>query len=219
MQIGRCARCSHPDNSAHTQPAGFVGLRLCLITALYRTASCSWSALRRCWLGTLWRTTSRRCASCMPAAWTLQCCTLTPRCGWFGLRLGLAVLNLMIEIFLYLLQHAFVANQPCVAAPFESKRPGMSCLPCAAANHARCQTFTPCLLCPHALYCMQGLPYRSALKVLALRFLKRKIQEGSHDSITDARTAMDLAQLKIRHGERLVAAGYGWLGTGVGRWR
>lgn len=32
------------------------------------------------------------------------------------------------------------------------------------------------------------------------RFLKRTIQSGSHDSIDDARAAMELAQLKIRNG-------------------
>ena len=46
----------------------------------------------------------------------------------------------------------------------------------------------------------KGPPARSALKVLAQRFLKRKIQEGSHDSVIDARTAMDLIHLKIKHG-------------------
>ena len=46
----------------------------------------------------------------------------------------------------------------------------------------------------------QGLPYRSALKVLAQRFLKRRIQEGSHDSVIDARAALDLVNLKIKHG-------------------
>ena len=56
--------------------------------------------------------------------------------------------------------------------------------------------------CSHTLYIhTQGLPYRSALKVLAQRFLKRRIQEGSHDSVIDARTALDLVNLKIKHGE------------------
>lgn len=53
-----------------------------------------------------------------------------------------------------------------------------------------------CFLFPH----LKGPPARSALKVLAQRFLKRKIQEGSHDSVVDARTAMDLVHLKIKHG-------------------
>lgn len=44
----------------------------------------------------------------------------------------------------------------------------------------------------------QGAPWRSKLKTLAERFLKRTIQTGSHDSIDDARAAMDLALLKIR---------------------
>ena len=52
----------------------------------------------------------------------------------------------------------------------------------------------------HLCNSIQGLPYRSALKVLAQRFLKRRIQEGSHDSVIDARTALDLVHLKIKHG-------------------
>ena len=47
---------------------------------------------------------------------------------------------------------------------------------------------------------MQGPPYKPSLKVLAERFLKRPIQQGSHDSIDDAKAAMDLALLKISHG-------------------
>lgn len=38
------------------------------------------------------------------------------------------------------------------------------------------------------------------LQVLASKFLKRSIQAGEHDSAIDARTAMDLALLKIKHG-------------------
>jgi RNA exonuclease 1 len=36
--------------------------------------------------------------------------------------------------------------------------------------------------------------------VLAERYLRRAIQQGSHDSVVDARTALDLAVLKISHG-------------------
>lgn len=46
--------------------------------------------------------------------------------------------------------------------------------------------------------CAQGAPYRSALRVIAEKFLKRQIQAGSHDSADDARAAMDLTLLKIR---------------------
>eukprot|EP00892_Ulva_mutabilis_P007171 jgi/Ulvmu1/4826/UM020_0111.1 len=46
----------------------------------------------------------------------------------------------------------------------------------------------------------KGLPARCALRNLASKFLKRTIQSGSHDSIDDARAAMELAQLKIRNG-------------------
>ena len=47
---------------------------------------------------------------------------------------------------------------------------------------------------------VQGPPFKPALRVLASKFLKRTIQVGSHDSEVDARTTMDLAQLKIKHG-------------------
>ncbi|XP_039023242.1 small RNA degrading nuclease 5-like isoform X2 [Hibiscus syriacus] len=48
----------------------------------------------------------------------------------------------------------------------------------------------------------RGGSYKSALRVLAKRFLSREIQqsETGHDSIEDARAAMDLAMLKIRNG-------------------
>ena len=46
----------------------------------------------------------------------------------------------------------------------------------------------------------QGPPARCALRVLAKRYLDRSIQGGSHDSAVDARTALDLALLKMRHG-------------------
>ena len=46
--------------------------------------------------------------------------------------------------------------------------------------------------------CVQGLPFRSALRRLAEKFLKRQIQQGSHDPVVDARTALQLAQLKMK---------------------
>ncbi len=46
----------------------------------------------------------------------------------------------------------------------------------------------------------RGPPYKSALRMLTQRHLKRSIQDGSHDSVADARAAMDLALLKIKHG-------------------
>lgn len=46
----------------------------------------------------------------------------------------------------------------------------------------------------------RGPPYKPALKVLAQRYLKRTIQDGEHDSAIDAKAAMDLALLKIKHG-------------------
>lgn len=45
---------------------------------------------------------------------------------------------------------------------------------------------------------MQGPPFRSALRVITEKFLKRQIQAGAHDSADDARAAMDLALLKMR---------------------
>ncbi|KAB2093094.1 hypothetical protein ES319_A02G073600v1 [Gossypium barbadense] len=51
----------------------------------------------------------------------------------------------------------------------------------------------------------RGGSYKSALRVLAKRFLSREIQQSGsgHDSIEDARAAMDLALLKIRNGSSL----------------
>ncbi|XP_043719793.1 small RNA degrading nuclease 5-like isoform X2 [Telopea speciosissima] len=48
----------------------------------------------------------------------------------------------------------------------------------------------------------RGVRYKTALRVLAQRFLSREIQASGngHDSIEDARAAMELALLKIRHG-------------------
>ncbi|KAJ4952289.1 hypothetical protein NE237_029121 [Protea cynaroides] len=48
----------------------------------------------------------------------------------------------------------------------------------------------------------RGVRYKTALRVLARRFLSREIQASGngHDSIEDARAAMELALLKIRHG-------------------
>ncbi|KAL3513781.1 hypothetical protein ACH5RR_026498 [Cinchona calisaya] len=47
-----------------------------------------------------------------------------------------------------------------------------------------------------------GKSFKTALRVLSRRFLSREIQESGngHDSIEDARAAMELALLKIRHG-------------------
>jgi hypothetical protein len=40
-----------------------------------------------------------------------------------------------------------------------------------------------------------------------LQFLKRNIQDGTHDSTEDAKAAMDLALLKIRKGESSLQLG------------
>jgi RNA exonuclease 1 len=52
------------------------------------------------------------------------------------------------------------------------------------------------LLFPHP----RGPPAKSALRVLASRWLHRIIQVGAHDPVEDARAALDLALLKIRKG-------------------
>ncbi|XP_031383418.1 small RNA degrading nuclease 5 isoform X1 [Punica granatum] len=47
-----------------------------------------------------------------------------------------------------------------------------------------------------------GKSYKPALRILARRFLSKEIQQSGngHDSVEDARTAMELTLLKIRHG-------------------
>ena len=47
---------------------------------------------------------------------------------------------------------------------------------------------------------LQGPPARCALRILAQRYLRRRIQAGSHDSVDDALAALDLVLLKIKHG-------------------
>jgi RNA exonuclease 1 len=46
----------------------------------------------------------------------------------------------------------------------------------------------------------RGPPYKPALRVLCDRLLGRKIQDGSHDSVQDAVTSMELAKLKFAKG-------------------
>lgn len=48
----------------------------------------------------------------------------------------------------------------------------------------------------------RGASYKTALRVLTRRFLSREIQDSrnGHDSIEDARAAMELAILKIKNG-------------------
>lgn len=50
----------------------------------------------------------------------------------------------------------------------------------------------------------RGFPSRSALKVLCEKFLHRRIQTGSHNSVADAQAAMDLAKLKIKNGRCII---------------
>lgn len=47
---------------------------------------------------------------------------------------------------------------------------------------------------------MQGPPAKPALRFLADKYLKRKIQVAEHDSVVDARAALDLVKLKIAKG-------------------
>lgn len=64
-------------------------------------------------------------------------------------------------------------------------------------QHAECDSWTASI--ETAVMGMQGPPYRSALRKLTEKYLKRQIQNGSHDSIDDARAAMELALLKFRY--------------------
>lgn len=50
----------------------------------------------------------------------------------------------------------------------------------------------------------RGGSYKTALRVLAKRFLSKDIQQSvdGHDSIEDAKTTLELALLKIRHGKK-----------------
>jgi RNA exonuclease 1 len=52
------------------------------------------------------------------------------------------------------------------------------------------------ILFPHT----QQEGHKNSLRYLAQRFLKEEIQQGSHDSEVDARTAMKLFLLKVQHG-------------------
>ncbi|KAJ0952288.1 putative exoribonuclease II [Helianthus annuus] len=53
----------------------------------------------------------------------------------------------------------------------------------------------------------RGGTYKISLRVLTRKFLSREIQDSQngHDSIEDAKAAMDLAFLKIKHGKSLVS--------------
>jgi RNA exonuclease 1 len=57
--------------------------------------------------------------------------------------------------------------------------------------HANCVDTVA--LYPHK----RGPPYRNKLSGLTEKFLGRKIQEGTHDSVADARATMELALLKV----------------------
>ena len=61
-----------------------------------------------------------------------------------------------------------------------------------------------------------GPPYRTALRTLSYKFLRRTIQEGDHDSVDDARAAMDLALLKFSRGPAFGATPMAGVGGGIG---
>ncbi len=56
------------------------------------------------------------------------------------------------------------------------------------------------LLYPHNL----GMPYKQSLKSLALEYLNRPIQWGSHDPFEDAKASLDLALILIKKGRGVV---------------
>ncbi len=58
------------------------------------------------------------------------------------------------------------------------------------------------------MLCPPCFPFLCYPQILSRRFLKRTIQEGSHDSAVDARTALDLALLKIKHGGLSIVKGF-----------
>ncbi|KPI88104.1 hypothetical protein ABL78_2791 [Leptomonas seymouri] len=59
-----------------------------------------------------------------------------------------------------------------------------------------CYVLDTAWLFPHPA----GLPYKNALRFLAQRYLKRRIQQGSHDSAIDALVSAELVQLKLLNG-------------------
>ena len=52
----------------------------------------------------------------------------------------------------------------------------------------------------------RGGSYKTKLRILAKKFLAREIQmsESGHDSVEDAKAAMDLALMKIKYGKRFL---------------
>lgn len=60
--------------------------------------------------------------------------------------------------------------------------------------HANC--LDTVMLFPHP----RGPPAKPALRFLADKYLKRKIQVGEHDSVVDAQAALDLVKLKVAKG-------------------
>jgi hypothetical protein len=59
-----------------------------------------------------------------------------------------------------------------------------------------CRILDTSILYPHPA----GGTFRHALKYLAMVYLRRKIQTGSHDSFEDAAACADLVRLKLLHG-------------------
>lgn len=67
-------------------------------------------------------------------------------------------------------------------------------LRCLKIYHATCADTS--LSYKHA----RGPGYKRSLRHLAKEFLGKTIQDGAHDSVVDAKTALDLLRLKVRHG-------------------
>ncbi|CCW65239.1 unnamed protein product [Phytomonas sp. EM1] len=59
-----------------------------------------------------------------------------------------------------------------------------------------CYLLDTAWLFPHP----SGLPYKNSLRFLAMRYLGKRIQQGSHDSAMDAQISLELVQLKLERG-------------------
>ncbi|EKF27048.1 hypothetical protein MOQ_009238 [Trypanosoma cruzi marinkellei] len=59
-----------------------------------------------------------------------------------------------------------------------------------------CYVLDTAHLFPHP----SGLPCKNSLRFLAMHYMQKKIQQGSHDSAEDASTSAQLVYLKLKHG-------------------
>lgn len=88
-----------------------------------------------------------------------------------------------------MLQHYVGAHDFLVGHSLENDLKACKMLP-------TCYILDSAWLYPHP----SGLPYKNALRFLAMRYLNRKIQQGSHDSTTDALVSAELVHLKMEKG-------------------